>query len=303
MGQKALRSYPKVYNLGHPAIADLFEGPVVVQEKVDGSQFSFGVVDGELHCRSKGATVHLHDPPHLFAPAVDTAIRLFDAGKLTEGYTYRGEAMCRPKHNTLAYGRAPEGGVILFDVDTGLEDRVASPFELADIAHGLGLEVVPTMYVGEVVDLEAMKMFLNIDSCLGGCKVEGVVFKNYARFGRDGKMLMGKHVSEAFKEKHSKDWKKRNPTRSDIIEDLKAEYRHEGRWAKAVQHLAEAGDLENEPRDIGKLMKAVPDDIREECEDEIKDALFKHFWPQIRRGTTAGLPEWYKERLAERQFA
>ena len=302
MTQKALRSYPKVYNMGHPAITDLFDGPVVVQEKVDGSQFSFGVVGGELHARSKGATLHLDDPNKLFRGALDTALRLFDEGVLVEGWTYRGEALMRPKHNTLEYGRAPTGNVILFDVDTGLEDRVADPTGLAGIAERLGLEVVPTLHVGPVETADALLAFLDRDSCLGGCKVEGVVVKNYARFGKDAKMLMGKHVSEAFKEKHGKDWKDRNPTRADIVEQIKDTYRSEARWQKAVQHMAEVGALEHTPRDIGKLMKEVPEDVAAECKDEIMDALWRHFWPQIRRGITAGLPEWYKAKLAERQF-
>ena len=39
-----ISSYPKVYNLGHRAIVGLTEESVVVQEKVDGSQFSFGLM-------------------------------------------------------------------------------------------------------------------------------------------------------------------------------------------------------------------------------------------------------------------
>lgn len=46
------KSYPKVYNLGHSAIKDLFHDEVVIQEKLDGSQFSFGIVDGEFRRRS-----------------------------------------------------------------------------------------------------------------------------------------------------------------------------------------------------------------------------------------------------------
>ena len=42
-----LTSYPKVYQLGHKAVLDIFSGPVVIQEKIDGSQFSFGLVGGE----------------------------------------------------------------------------------------------------------------------------------------------------------------------------------------------------------------------------------------------------------------
>jgi len=49
-------------------------------------------------------------------------------------------------------------------------------------------------------------------------------------------------------------------------------------------------------------MREVPADIEKECVDEIKEALFKWAWPQIRRASTAGLPEWYKERLLAMQF-
>lgn len=60
----AIASYPQVFNLGHRAVADLFLDPVTVQEKVDGSQISFGIMPQyeaghptgmyELHIRSKG---------------------------------------------------------------------------------------------------------------------------------------------------------------------------------------------------------------------------------------------------------
>ena len=92
----ALRSYPKVWNLGHRAIKHLFDGPVVIQEKVDGSQFSFGAVDGVLECRSKGAQLHLPVKDKLFKGACETAQRLFDASSLVEGWVYRGEVLYGP---------------------------------------------------------------------------------------------------------------------------------------------------------------------------------------------------------------
>lgn len=298
-----LHSYPKVYNLGHPAIRDLFDGTVVVQEKVDGSQFTFGVIDGGLYCRSKGADVYTNTTDSNFRGAVDTALRLFEAGLLVEGWQYRGEAMRSAKHNTLCYGRAPVGNVVLFDVDTGLEER-AHPEVLSAIAHQLGLECVPLVYEGEVASADELMALMDRESFLGGCKVEGVVIKNYGRWNeKDAKMLMGKVVSADFREKHRTEWVRSNPTRSDIVEAIKATYRHERRWEKAVERLRDAGKLEGSPRDIGALIKEVPADVLVECEHEIKNALFKHFWPQIQRGVTAGLPEWYKERLAAQQFA
>ncbi len=56
------------------------------------------------------------------------------------------------------------------------------------------------------------------------------------------------------------------------------------------------------PKDIGPLMAEIPADIFKECEEEIKNQLFKHFWPQIKRISTAGFPEWYKDKLLEAQF-
>lgn len=38
-----IESYPKIYNMGHAAIAELLLGEVTVEEKVDGSQISFGI--------------------------------------------------------------------------------------------------------------------------------------------------------------------------------------------------------------------------------------------------------------------
>ena len=55
-----IHSYPSIYALGHKAVADIFNEPVLVEEKVDGSQFGFGIYEtdpGEWapRCRSKGA--------------------------------------------------------------------------------------------------------------------------------------------------------------------------------------------------------------------------------------------------------
>ena len=37
-------------------------------------------------------------------------------------------------------------------------------------------------------------------------------------------------------------------------------------------------------------------------QEEIKEALFKHFWQHIQRGITSGLAEWYKDELAKSAF-
>jgi hypothetical protein len=274
---------------------------VVVQEKVDGSQFTFGVIGGELHMRSKGAAIYSPVQDKLFRGASETAERLFGAGFLIEGWQYRCEAICGPRHNTKEYSRAPVGNVVLFDVDTGLEDRVSDPSCLEEIAGALDLEVVPTFYVGVVEDIVQLKALLDTKSMLGGTNVEGVVIKNYARWGKDGKMLMGKIVSEDFREAHKLSWVKTNPGKGDVLERLRDAYRSERRWEKAVERMRDAGKLQDAPQDIGPLLKSVQSDVEEECAAEIAEALLKAFLPDIKRGSTAGLPEWYKARLLTQQ--
>ncbi len=292
-----INSYPNVLAIGHRMIKDIFSGEVLIEEKVDGSQFSFGIIDGELMCRSKGRQQILDAPDSLFEKAVEI-IRGLDCHP---GWFYRGEYLAKPKHNALAYSRIPEKNIILFDIQTGIETYM-TPEEKKAEAERIGLECVPVMFQGMVTDFEMFKGFLDRESILGGVKVEGVVVKNYNLFTQEKKVAMGKYVSENFKETHSEEWRKANPGKSDLIGLLIERYKTTARWAKAVQHLREVGKIVGVPQDIGLLIKEVPADVRKECEDEIKESLFKHFWPHIQRGITKGLPEWYKDELAKTSF-
>lgn len=208
----------------------------------------------------------------------------------------------KPKHNTLVYSRVPVGNIIIYDIMTAPETYLA-PAEKEEECKRIGLECVPLLYEGKIDSFEMFKEFLERESILGGTKIEGIVIKNYELFTQSKKCMMGKYVSEAFKEVHDKDWKKRNPHGKDLVFMLTEKYRTEARWQKAIQHLREAGTLESSPRDIGALIREVPADVLKECEGEIRDALFKHFWPQISRGITRGLPEWYREQLAKSAFS
>jgi len=296
-----IASYPTVYAIGHKAIERIFSDPVVVEEKIDGSQISFGVSreTWELECRSKGKQLILDAPEKMFIKAIE-GIRDMESS-LRLGWVYRCEFLAKPKHNTLSYSRVPAQHLILFDVSIG-EEEYLSPELKRKEAERLGLECVPLLYEGIVADFAQFNEFLERESILGGTKVEGIVVKNYSLFTREKKVAMGKYVSEKFKEIHSVEWRKSNPTKGDIIDGLIAKYRTEARWNKAIQHLRERGQLDESPRDIGNLIKEVSQDTDKECQEEIKQTLYRHFWPKIQRGITAGLPEWYKEELAKKAF-
>jgi len=295
-----IHSYPKIYNFGHPAIADLLLDDVVVEEKVDGSQFSFCLTeDNGVQCRSHRKEVSINEPMNMFEDAVNAVMRIWQMLKV--GWVYRAEYLRKPKHNTICYSRIPNDTLIIYDIETspntflGLKDK-------KDEAEMLGFECVPSFFFGRVKGADEIKTFLDNESILGGSKVEGIVVKNYQRFGRDGKVMMGKHVSEAFKEKNKAIWKNKNPGGKSFVQNLIEIYRTEARWQKAVQHLEEDGALENSPVDIGPIMREIHKDLADECAEEIKEKLFEWAMKQIKRGVCSGAAEWYKGKLIGRQF-
>lgn len=291
-------SYPRIYALGHNILSTLLEDDdVIIEEKLDGSQFSFGLFPDGLRCRSKGAILNILAPEKMFLLGVE-AVKTLD---LTPGWTYSGEYFQRPKHNTLAYDRIPKNHVMIFDIRTG-QEKYLKPEEREAECKRIGLEPIPILARGRIDRLELFRELLDTVSCLGGQKVEGVVCKNYKKFGPDGKALMGKFVSEAFKEVHGPEWKSQNPTHADIKTILANKYKSAARWNKAIQHLKEAGKLSNEPKDIGILIPEVRRDLLEECKAEISEQLFDWAWPHIERACSAGLPDFYKELLLKRQF-
>lgn len=311
-------AYPSIYNLGHRAVADLFKHDVYVEEKVDGSQFSFGLFeepyrdDGdwsatksyELRVRSKGAVMNINAPERMFERAVETVKEL--APKLHVGWTYRCEYLAKPKHNTLAYDRVPGGYLIGFDISTG-DQMWLNPIEKRVEFNRLGLETVPILassISGEPLTLDELRTVLdNTTSVLGGQLIEGVVVKPFGSlYGPDKKTLMGKFVSERFKESHKVEWKASNPSRADVVERIIQAHARPARYNKAIQHLREVGALEDSPRDIGKLLQELERDVLQEEGEVIAKTLMARFWPDIARGIRRGFPEYYKQELLRRQF-
>ena len=53
-----LTEFPKIFSLGTKYIVDIFDSPVEVTEKLDGSQFTFAKVNDILYYRSKGQMLY-----------------------------------------------------------------------------------------------------------------------------------------------------------------------------------------------------------------------------------------------------
>jgi hypothetical protein len=295
---KAVPGYTKILTIGSAMTENALVGHVVIQEKVDGSLFRFGInEDGEVTAGSKGQIFYdLDDVAQMFVEGAQYIKSISDKLKKLPVDTYfYCEYLQKPKHNTLVYDHVPKNHLVLFDCLMG--GKWCNYKELQVIANGLDIDAIPVLYSG-LATTDTIKGFLETPSYLGKQIVEGVVIKNYDQtimLGGHVFPLFTKYVREAFKELHTQDWKIRQP--KDSLHDYVEGFKSEARWQKAIIHLREKGELLWSPKDIGNLIKTIQEDILVEETENIKNFLFKCFKDDILRAATRRFPEWYKEQL------
>jgi len=292
-------SYTKVLSIGSAYTEEALSGEVVIQEKIDGSQFCFGFnEEGEFLMKSKGAiqTKEAHDK--MFAEAVKYVSEDELIQKVAPKNTYYYcEYLKVVNHNTLKYNRIPQNHLVLFDVLH--EGKWATREELEVSAKNLSIDVIPELFRG-VATVDTIKGFLKQESYLGGPILEGVVIKNYNQtilLGGHVFPLFTKYVREEFKEQHKLAWKTKQ-SKGSIKEYVDA-FRNEARFKKAIIHAKEQSLLTHSPKDIGVLLSMIQKDLIEEEEQNIKEHLYKCYKDDILRSSVRGFPEWYKNYLLE----
>jgi hypothetical protein len=297
-GMKEVPGYGKVFALGSVGTEQALVGNVIVQEKIDGSQFGFGVNESDdIVLRSHHQHINIENCPNQFKGAMQHVLSLILDWVPPDTYFYC-EVLNTRKHNTICYDHYPTNHLVLFDVATPagwIEERE----KLSTCANNLHIDVIPELYRGEV-SLDNLRNLLSTPSYLGNSTVEGVVVKNYHEniaLGGRIQPLFVKLVNEAFKETNKVDFHDR--TTRGTIESYVESFRSEARWLKAVQHLREQGLLVGEPKDIGTLVREIDRDIKEEETENIKEEMFRLIISDILRKAKNGFPEWYKDRLIE----
>lgn len=298
-----IHSFPKIFTIGQDFIKDIFNNEVEITEKIDGSQFSFGKINNQFYMRSKGAQLFPESYAKMFSKAVEYVLSIEHI--LPDNTVFYCEYLEKPKHNILVYDRIPKNNLMLYGVCDNTLKFVNEYEKLIEHADFLNIEVVPLIYKGIVENVDFIKEIMERKSVLGNVQIEGIVVKNYKNPFLLGSqpipLMMGKYVSEKFKEKHNKDWKKEKTTKGKW-ETFKDGFRTEARWNKSIQHLREKDELTNSPKDIGKLIKEIQNDITEEEKENIKNFLWKLYGKEILRNATKGFPEYYKEYLLKRNF-
>lgn len=294
-----MRKWAKIFTAGDVFAKDILEGEVSITEKVDGSQINFGVNRGIPLFASKGADIEPDSAQKLFRPAIAHILSV--QGALREGWTYHGETLAAPRHNTLAYERVPKGHIALYGVVNDGGEYLAYDDVKAE-SERLQIECVPEIWRGDGSAIGKFSEFademLKRVSFLGAELIEGIVLKNYGRaiqyHGLYFPLTQAKYVSERFKERH-----KDNPEFSGPMDKLGRMVRTDARWDKAVQGLRESGEFTGTVKDIGACLKRLHQDIDAEDVEFFKDELWKLFGRDIKKMACRGFPEWFKKRLAD----
>lgn len=252
-----------------------------IQEKVDGSQFSF-TLDGELKFYNKKKQVSKNV---IFVTTIESITLLSSSVKFNPDYVYHGEAIRKQRHNVIAYSRAPRHHFILFEIYSKTHGYLKLD-ECQREADRLGLEMVQTLYqntdpqitpVSKCLEIIELIEQNKIESCLGG-KIEGIVLK-HLHYKKQGKTVATKLklVTSQFKE--SRPGKLYGPT---FIESLVSKYKTEARWRKALQHVQESLPPGSKDDDIRReFMIELKADFIKEHETEVKNLLWEHFIGEI----------------------
>jgi hypothetical protein len=307
------RNYPKIAHFQQSGEGFMCEDNCCwyVQEKVDGSQLSFrrDAKDDDVLFFNKGKLLTPQNAK-FFSKSVQAILAL--KSNLNPDFIYHGEAVTRPKHNVLAYQKAPKHFWICFDIYDTQKERWLHPDEgLTEECERIGVECVPVVYRNQdsaVNPKTKCKELLQLiekgelTSCLGN-KMEGLVLKHprFINVHKGGKITASKFkfVTEEFQESH-----KPNPGKSaQNAEEIGQMYNTGPRFAKAVQHLKETGMWkENLPgarpgsepimANYPLLLKELDSDLEQECREEILKVLEKLFMPRIKEAARRDLKEW-----------
>ena len=289
-----LSNYSKIHQLYHRDTARMMGETVVIQEKIDGSQISFGAVDIMLSVRSKNQDISQHET-NMFTLAMENLKNIHESASLPDGYVFRGEYLSRPKHNVLDYDSVPAWNIIIYDIENkdGSNDYF-HPETVREIAEEYGFQVVPTLWTGPYEDVtqELIDELLKNKSILGGQLIEGIVIKCYSRMDSNDKALMCKYVRPEFKEMHTG----KRVNKLGIVEQIGNQLACKARFEKAVQHAKDDNKLLDDVCDIGILMRYLNEDFEEHV-DEIKNMLYSNMKKSIIRVANRGFASWYKEKL------
>lgn len=304
-----MKKYEFMEQSYHKEAEGIFDGYVVIEEKVDGAQFRIQINDkGEISCASKNFELGIDS---MFARGTESAKKAFKGLKADPGDTITifAEYLPKPKQGRIPYTRTPKDLFVVFDVLIG--DKWLRRGQKEEFCFMWNVECVPCLWKGtpaiskkefeETMIPQLLMSTSYLGHQAGFNKIEGIVVKNYDKLYdvREGHSLYGefmciKYVNEEYKEKKEIKVPKSGNSLQALIDSCSTE----ARWEKALQHCKEQGLITGKMEDLKHLVPEAQKDLSEEEEQTLKDELWKLYKKDILVGATKGMPKWYQAKIS-----
>ena len=267
------KKYHKIIRYGHKSTQDVLNKGdyIIIQEKIDGANASFAVINGELKCWSRNRELNESNTLEGFYEWVQQNVQV---QKLLEGVVYFGEWTAQHKVSYEGYMKQ----FFLYDIyNLHLEEYVSFSM-VRDEAKRLGLQLIPVFFEGEFESFEQLMSYVGRTDLGGKLKGkptgEGIVVKNVNYRDEFGKQVFVKLVIDGFREiqrqKQTKDPKKAFSEAESKVRECVTLPRVE----KQVFKLIDNGLLDREYgiEDMGFLLKhtspmVAEDILKEEMQD------------------------------------
>ena len=304
--------YPKIPHIGsnNRFIEHIFDTPVEISEKLDGSMNRLNFTDSHVECGSKN--VNIADTK-MFEIAYQQAERIWkdDVWRtFGDDVTLFCEFFNKKCHNIINYNNLPLGNLYLFGCI--INNQHLGSNELLELAKELKIEPLNILESNiKINDPDTLMGYLDGDSGLGGGIREGIVIRNhsflYDHLSTSSQAYVGfpvsaKLVRDDFKERLKKGWgeKKKRETPLAMVEK---EFLTDARFHKTVQHLRDDGDITYEMNNLKDIIPEFYNDLLDEEKDEITKLAMRDFWQQLKRKCDNFVVKEWKAYLLEKQFS
>lgn len=276
------KKYIKIKALGTIETEGIFDGKVVVQEKVDGANFCFFLNNNELTFASRNRVmVDKKDSKgwNAILPVIE-AYGLYK-DKFSSKYLYIGESLQR---HTIKYNDDVPG-FIGYDVWNTETELFLSWKEAKEEFESIGLEFIHIHFErdGSKISIEELEECIKNSAYKDG-SAEGVVLKNYSRLNKFKQPLFAKIVTDEFKEKNKLAFGGSNqpPKESNSTKLISLTYGTNARIEKTIHKLSDEG-YKIDMSLIPVLFNAVAEDIFLEHSIEIYKDFDRINFKELRR--------------------
>ena len=261
-----MKKYDKIKRLGHyenESLLDFVNDEIIIEEKIDGSNFRFWLEDGEIKFGSRNVS-YLEKDNKQFKKCINYLLDRLSPNDLDEDLIYIGE-FATP--HTIQYDWENTPHFIGFDILVKTTGRPLDWKVTKRKFAQLNLEFVPVLWFGDTKHFEDLELDKLLEkSQYRDGKPEGVVIKNYNRVNEYERPLFAKVVNEHFEEK-KKTFQPKNAGSKDTARVV-AQYVTKARVRKIINKMVSEEGRELSRSLMGDLIHRV---ISDTLEEEILD--------------------------------